>query len=227
MTEIRDLSFLIDSPEYRQNAAFVTACYREMLDRDIEAEELFRWCRQLDGVYSRKSLISAIEGSVKFTNRFEIKNIELYRKQAFFPRAVQHVINKLNTAFDVYDKGCFGFLPHVHVRFEFPKYEKIAHNWSEELDMLSLCQLETLRNTIGILQEKYGNICTYGVIADDLVDKQESKSDAFYNTALVTDIDRIIDLIENRKNELQEINYLLVPVPVPTENITEVVVDKN
>ena len=64
MAGTRDLSFLINSPEYKQNAAFITACYREMLDRDVEAEELFKWCRQLDGVYSRKSLIAALSGSV-------------------------------------------------------------------------------------------------------------------------------------------------------------------
>lgn len=217
MTKPRDLSFLLNSPEYRQNAAFVTACYKEMLDRDVEAEELFRWCRQLDGIYSRKALIAALAGSAKFGNRFEIKEIEQYKKRAFIPRAIQHVINRLNTSLDREDKGCFGPIPRVHLRNDYPKYEKKAHTWTDELYMLSLSQVETLRNQIRQLSQRFGPIRAFGGIAEDLTDQPAAGGGAA-NTAFITSIDRIVNLIENGDPEINRMSHLLIPIPVPTEN---------
>lgn len=223
MTEIRDLAFLIDSPEYKQNAAFVTACYKEMLDRDVEAEELFRWCRQLDGIYSRKSLISALSGSAKFGNRFEIKDIEQYKKSAFIPRAVQHILNRINTNPDGYDKGCFGKMPRRNIRFGYPEYAKRENTWSDEIDMLSLCQLEALRKQIIQLTDRFGSVRCVGVIAEDLVDS----SDEHAGTAFITSVEHIVRLIKNGENVLGELNTVLIPVPVPSKKNLAVVFDRN
>ena len=223
MAEIRDLSFLIDSPEYKQNAAFVTACYKEMLDRDIDAEELFRWCRQLDGVYSRKSLIAALSGSEKFSNRFEIKDIDQYKKSAFIPRAAQHIINRINTNLDGYDKGCFGIMPHCSIKFDYPEYTRTENNWSDELDMLSLCQIETLRKQIEQLKKRFGSIRCIGEIAGDIIDSSDESSEI----AFITSVNHIVRLISNEDSELRQINNLLIPIPVPSEKNLAVIFDTN
>ncbi len=220
MAEIRDLSFLIDSPEYRQNAVFVTACYREILERDVEAEELFRWCRQLDGVYSRKSLIAALSGSSKFNNRFEIKDLGKYKKRAFIPRAIQHVINRLNGNLSGYDKGCYGLLPDIRLEFDYPQYKKGIHEWQDELDMLSLCQIETLRK---LLTERFGRIRGIGAVASDIIDEEGEHSD----TAFVSSVDHIVKLIEEDDEELKQMNILLLPVPAPAKDDIVVVFDGN
>jgi len=222
MSETRDLTFLFYSPEYKQDAAFVTACYKEMLDRDVEAEELFRWCRQLDGVYSRKSLIAAISGSAKFNNRFEIKDLEQYKKRAFIPRAIQHVINKINTGAGGYDKGCYGWLPRKTVAFgDYPAYVEQEKGVADEIDMLSLCQIEVMREYLQKLSSRLGSVHAVGTLAEDLVENSDSA-----DTVFVTYIDAITNLLSGKCSE-ERYDNLLLTIPVPTEAAITAVFDKN
>ena len=223
MTESRDLAFLINSPKYRKNATFVTACYKEMLDRDVDAEELFMWCRQLDGVYSRESLIAALSGSVKFGDRFEIKDLDRYKKRAFIPRAMQYVINKLSNNVNGYDKGCIGPLLQYELKFDFPQYGKRSHNWSDEIDMLSLCQIETLGDRIRELGDQFGNIEGVGDIAQELTEGSEGS----YDTTFVTAVDRIVNLIKGEDTDLVRSKNLIIPIPVPSQRGIEVIFDEN
>ncbi len=223
MAEERDLSFLIDSPEYKQNASFVTACYKEMLERDVEAEELFRWCRQLDGVYTRKALIAALSGSVKFADRYEIKDIDQYRKNAFVSRAIQYIINRVVGCVGGYDKGCFGLMPSVHLRFAFPSYQDVSCDWQDELDMFSLCQMESLREIVGQQEERFGTIRGVGDIAGDLITAQAADA----NTALITSPEQIIKLIRHETSAYRKMSNLLVPIPVLTRKGILVIFDKS
>ncbi len=223
MTETRDLSDLIHSPQYRHNAVFVTACYRVLLDRDVEAEELFRWCRQLDGVYSRKALIVALSGSEKFGNRFEIKDLELYRKKAFVSRAFQYVINHMKVWTDRYDKGCFGPVKHTNIEFDFPEYEQRAYEWLDEISMLSLCQMETLRTVIKQLEVRFGPLRSVGTVSCDLVEASYDTS----KTAFITSVDQIRKLIETEDPSFRRNRTIFLPIPVPTEQALAVIFDRN
>lgn len=227
MDEARDLSYLIESSEYAENATFVTECYRVMLERDVEADELFRWCRQLDGLYTRKALIVALSNSAKFGNRFAIRDLDAYKKSAWLSRALQHVINKERSKRHKEDLGATGSIPLIHKSFEYlaDESERLRE---DEYGLLNLCQIDGLRQEIGrLMKDRFGAMSSMGEYAGILVgdaDADSPSGDA--RSVLVTDIPAVSQVLSESParldDELRTCQNLLFAVPVLSDRSTGV-----
>ena len=89
--------------------------------------------------------------------------------------------------------------------------------------MLSLCQIESLREQISLLTKRFGAMESAGVIAGDILEESVSSAD----TAFVTSVDHIVSLIEGKDAGLKQKKNLVISIPVPTKDRIAVIFDSN
>lgn len=230
MGESKDLSYLFEDPVYRQNADFVIGCYRDILNSAPDIDGLFLLCRQLRGFYTRKSLIVAIADSKEFAGRFEIKDLQKYRKEAYLPRAMRYLTRECRRKLCLSETGKF-FGLNKRICFGYPTYPNKTDIPDPfcEFDMLSGCRIDTLRDEIEkLVAERYSNVECVGSMARELTGSSDNDSE----TAILTSVKDIVDLINGMVPErIKKFRTLLVTIPQPMDepgqNKIDVVWDKS